>query len=46
VRYLSYPIFNQHPIHYPNPVTGLAPQMPGVQEGRRPEPIVAGDEKK
>ncbi|HYP80254.1 MAG TPA: nuclear transport factor 2 family protein, partial [Steroidobacteraceae bacterium] len=39
VRYQSYPIFNQHPIHYPNPVTGLQPQMPGVQEGRRPRTI-------
>jgi hypothetical protein len=44
VRYQSYPIFNQHPIHYPNPVTGLQPQMPGVQEGRRPRTI-AFDEK-
>lgn len=32
VRYQSYPIFSSLPIHYPNPVTGLAPQLLSAQD--------------
>jgi hypothetical protein len=39
LRYQSYPIFNQHPIHYPNPLTGLPVKMTGVLEGPLPEPM-------
>jgi hypothetical protein len=45
LRYSGYPIFYQQPMHYPNPVTGLAPEVVRVDESRLPEPMVAGDEK-
>ncbi len=44
LRYSGYPIFYQQPIHYPNPVTGLAVKPVGVVEGRVVEPIKARDE--
>ena len=44
LRYQSYPLFTQHPIHYPNPVTGLPVKIRGVQEGGQPEPLVGLDE--
>lgn len=44
LRYAGFPIFYQQPIHYPNPVTGRPPVLVGVDESRRPAPIVAGDE--
>ncbi|MEO6185314.1 MAG: nuclear transport factor 2 family protein [Steroidobacteraceae bacterium] len=46
VRYQSYPLYTQHPIHYPNPVTGLPVKIIGVQEGRQTEPLVGFDERK
>ena len=42
-RYQSYPLYTQHPIHYPNPVTGLPVKIVGVQEGKQPEPLVGLD---
>jgi hypothetical protein len=44
LRYQSYPLYTQHPIHYPNPVTGLPVKLVAVQEGRQPEPLVGLDE--
>jgi len=44
VRYLSYPLYTQHPIHYPNPVTGLPVKIVGVQEGKQTEPLVGLDQ--
>ena len=43
VRYQSYPLYTQHPIHYPNPVTGLPVKIIGVQEGKQTEPLVGLD---
>ena len=43
VRYQSYPLYTQHPIHYPNPVTGLPVTIIGVQEGKTTEPLVGLD---
>jgi len=45
LRYQSYPIYYQQPIHYPNPVTGLAVKPVPVVEGKMPEPLKAQDEK-
>jgi hypothetical protein len=44
LRYAGFPIFYQQPIHYPNPVTGLAVKPVGVVEGRVVEPLKARDE--
>jgi SnoaL-like domain len=43
VRYQSYPLYTQHPIHYPNPVTGLPVTIVGAQEGKETEPLVGLD---
>ncbi|MEO8314402.1 MAG: nuclear transport factor 2 family protein, partial [Pseudomonadota bacterium] len=43
LRYQSYPLYTQHPIHYPNPVTGLPVTLVGVQEGKQQEPLVGLD---
>jgi len=45
LRYESYPVFYQQPIHYPNPVTGLPVKPVDVVEGRMPDPLKAQDEK-
>ncbi len=45
LRYESYPVFYQQPIHYPNPVTGLPVERVDVVEGKMPEPLKAQDEK-
>jgi hypothetical protein len=44
VRYQSYPLYTQHPIHYPNPITGLPVTIVGVQEGKAVEPLVGLDQ--
>jgi hypothetical protein len=44
LRYQSYPIYYQQPIHYPNPVTGLEVKPVPVVEGKSPEPLKALDE--
>jgi hypothetical protein len=43
LRYQSYPIYTQTPIHYPNPVTGKAVTIRGVEEGKQQEPLVGLD---
>lgn len=43
MRYQSYPIYTQTPIHYPNPVTGLPVTIRGVQEGKEQEPLIGLD---
>jgi hypothetical protein len=45
LRYTAFPIYYGQPFHYPNPVTGLPPKIVEVDGSRRPEPLVAGDEK-
>ena len=43
LRYQSYPIYTQTPIHYPNPVTGLPVTIRGVEEGKQQEPLIGLD---
>jgi SnoaL-like domain len=43
LRYQSYPIYTQHPIHYPNPVTGLPVTIVGAQEGKQTEALTGLD---
>jgi hypothetical protein len=43
LRYQSYPIYTQTPIHYPNPITGLPVKIRGVEEGKEQEPLVGLD---
>jgi hypothetical protein len=45
LRYQSYPIYTQTPIHYPNPVTGLPVIIRGVEEGKEQEPLTGLDRK-
>jgi hypothetical protein len=45
LRYESYPVFYQQPIHYPNPVTGLPVERVDVVTDKMPEPLKAQDEK-
>jgi hypothetical protein len=45
LRYQSYPIYTQTPIHYPNPVTGLPVIIRGVEEGKEQEALTGLDRK-